>query len=85
MLRIADNGQHLHLIGKPGANGGARPGCHLILSIPRYIRVQGTYLNNLFSKSRISAYDSFLNISIPCREQLTTYGHDLRRIRSAIS
>ena len=54
------------------------------LSLPRYLPAGLTYLNNLFSKNSVKAYDSFLNVSIRCREQLTTNGHDLRRLRQIL-
>ncbi len=50
----------------------ASPGRHKPLSLPRYLFAGLTYLNNLFLQKVISAYDSFLNISNHCREQLTT-------------
>jgi hypothetical protein len=48
------------------------PGSHKPLSLPRYLPVGLTYGNNLFLKNLVNAYDSFLNVSTPCREQLTT-------------
>ena len=48
-----------------------RPGRHKPLSLSRYLPVRLTYGNNLFLKNVVNAYDSFLNVSISCREQLT--------------
>ena len=84
MIRITDHGQHLHPVGKEKTKNQLRyllkqrkralnkTGRHQPVSLPRYLPGGLTYSNNLFLKNIGNAYDSFLNLSIRCREQLTT-------------